>query len=148
MNSGQTLDVRAYINGRKLSNYQWLMLALCFLIVATDGMDVAIMGFLASGIISEWGISRAAFGIVMSAAPIGLAFGALLVGPMSDRLGRKKLLIGSVACFGIFSLLCATAGNIYSLSALRFLTGLGLFAPGFGSGHQGPAWMKKTRTSK
>ena len=128
MNSGQTLDVRAYINGRKLSNYQWLMLALCFLIVATDGMDVAIMGFLASGIISEWGISRAAFGIVMSAAPIGLAFGALLVGPMSDRLGRKKLLIGSVACFGIFSLLCATAGNIYSLSALRFLTGLGLGA--------------------
>lgn len=50
MNIGQTLDVRAHINGRKMSGYQWLLLALCFLIVATDGMDVAIMGFLAPDI--------------------------------------------------------------------------------------------------
>jgi hypothetical protein len=53
-----TLDVRSHINGRKMSGYQWLLLILCFLIVATDGMDVAIMGFLAPAITKEWGISR------------------------------------------------------------------------------------------
>jgi AAHS family 4-hydroxybenzoate transporter-like MFS transporter len=90
MNIGQPLDVRAHINHRKMSGRQWLLLALCFLIVATDGMDVAIMGFLAPDITREWGISRAAFGVVMSAAPIGLAIGAILVGPMSDRFGRKN----------------------------------------------------------
>lgn len=122
------IDVRAHINNRSLAPYQWLLLALCFLIIATDGMDVAIMGFLAPKIIGEWGLSRAAFGVVMSAAPFGLAIGALAVGPMSDRFGRKKLLIGSVAWFGTFSLLCAFAGDVFQLSALRFATGLGLGA--------------------
>jgi AAHS family 4-hydroxybenzoate transporter-like MFS transporter len=128
MNTAQLLDVRAHINGRKLSGYQWLLLILCFMIVATDGMDVAIMGFLAPAITKEWGISRAAFGVVMSAAPIGLAIGALLVGPMSDRFGRKKLLMLSVGWFGLFSLLSAAAPNVVMLSVLRFLTGLGLGA--------------------
>ncbi len=128
MNIGQTLDVRAHINSRKMSGYQWLLLALCFLIVATDGMDVAIMGFLAPAITKEWGISRAAFGVVMSAAPIGLAIGAILVGPMSDRFGRKKLLMTSVAWFGAFSVLSAFANDVTTLSLLRFLTGLGLGA--------------------
>jgi AAHS family 4-hydroxybenzoate transporter-like MFS transporter len=128
MNTAHTLDVRAHINGRKMSGYQWLLLVLCFLIVATDGMDVAIMGFLAPGITKEWGISKAAFGVVMSAAPFGLAVGALLVGPLSDRYGRKKLLMASVAWFGLFSVISSTAGDVVSLSVLRFLTGLGLGA--------------------
>ncbi|MDR9835429.1 MFS transporter [Herbaspirillum huttiense] len=128
MNTAQSLDVRSHINGRKMSGYQWLLLILCFLIVATDGMDVAIMGFLAPAITKEWGISRAAFGVVMSAAPIGLAVGALLVGPLSDRYGRKKLLMTAVAWFGACSLACAFAHDVVTLSALRFLTGLGLGA--------------------
>jgi MFS family permease len=105
MNTVHTLDVRQHINGRKMSGYQWLLLFLCFLIVTTDGMDVAIMGFLAPAITKEWGISKAAFGVVMSAAPIGLAFGALLIGPLSDRYGRKRLLMLAVAWFGTFSIL-------------------------------------------
>lgn len=128
MNTAQSLDVRSHINGRKMSGYQWLLLILCFLIVATDGMDVAIMGFLAPAITKEWGISRAAFGVVMSAAPIGLAVGALLVGPLSDRYGRKKLLMTAVTWFGACSLACAFAQDVVTLSALRFLTGLGLGA--------------------
>jgi len=124
----QRLDIRAHINERRMSGYQWLLLVLCFLIVATDGMDVAIMGFLAPDITREWGISKASFGMVMSAAPIGLAVGALLVGPMSDRFGRKKLLIGSIALFGVFNLLSAFADSTATLSLLRFLTGLGLGA--------------------
>ena len=116
MNTAQSLDVRSHINGRKMSGYQWLLLILCFLIVATDGMDVAIMGFLAPAITKEWGISRAAFGVVMSAAPIGLAVGALLVGPLSDRYGRKKLLMTAVAWFGACSLACAFAQDVVTVS--------------------------------
>jgi nitrate/nitrite transporter NarK len=111
MNTVQTLDVRQHINTRKMSGYQWLLLFLCFLIVATDGMDVAIMGFLAPSITREWGISKAAFGVVMSAAPIGLAIGALLIGPLSDRYGRKRLLMVAVAWFGAFSVLSLAGGR-------------------------------------
>jgi AAHS family 4-hydroxybenzoate transporter-like MFS transporter len=128
MNTAHTLDVRAHINGRKMSGYQWLLLFLCFLIITTDGIDVAIMGFLAPSITKEWGISKAAFGVVMSAAPVGLAIGALLIGPLSDRYGRKRLLMVAVAWFGLFSVLCSQASDVVSLSALRFLTGLGLGA--------------------
>lgn len=128
MTARPRLDIRAHINDRKMSSYQWLLLGLCFLIVATDGMDVAIMGFLAPDITREWGISRASFGIVMSAAPVGLAIGALMVGPLSDRFGRKKLLLGSVALFGVFNLLSAFSDSVVTLSLLRFLTGLGLGA--------------------
>jgi AAHS family 4-hydroxybenzoate transporter-like MFS transporter len=128
MNTAQSLDVREHINSRQMTGYQWLLLALCFLIVTTDGMDVAIMGFLAPAITREWGVSKAAFGAVMSAAPFGLAVGALLVGPLSDRFGRKKLLMASVAWFGLFSIISSTASDVIALSVLRFLTGLGLGA--------------------
>lgn len=128
MNTAHTLDVRAHINGRKMSGYQWLLLFLCFLIITTDGIDVAIMGFLAPAITKEWGISKAAFGVVMSAAPVGLAIGALMIGPLSDRYGRKRLLMVAVGWFGLFSVLAAQANDVVSLSALRFLTGLGLGA--------------------
>ncbi len=128
MTAVQTLDIRAHINGRKMSGTQWLLLVLCFLIVATDGIDVAIMGFLAPAITKDWGISRAAFGLVMSAAPVGLAAGALMIGPLSDRYGRKTMLLISIALFGAFSVLSALATDVLSLCVLRFLTGLGLGA--------------------
>jgi AAHS family 4-hydroxybenzoate transporter-like MFS transporter len=128
MTTSQALDVRAYIDDRKMTGYQWLLLLLCFFIVATDGMDVAVMGFLAPDITKEWGISRAAFGIVMSAAPFGLAVGALMVGPLSDRFGRKNLLMVAIALFGAFSILSAYSTDVTTLSVLRFLTGLGLGA--------------------
>ena len=88
--ASHTLDVRAFINQRALSRNQWILVLLCFLIVAVDGMDVAIMGFVAPSIIQNWQISRPAFGLVMGAAPMGLAVGALLAGPSSDWWGDAR----------------------------------------------------------
>ena len=111
-----------------MSSYQWLILGLCFLVVAVDGMDVAIMGFLAPAITKDWSVSKAAFGAVMSAAPIGLVIGALVAGPTSDRIGRKTVLTLSVAAFGLFTVLTAYASNISEMALLRLLTGVGLGA--------------------
>ena len=123
-----TIDVRRYIDERPISGYQWLLVVLCFLVVAADGMDVAIMGFVAPSILQEWGISRAAFGLVMSAAPIGLVIGALVAGPSSDRLGRKVVLVASVLLFAIFTIATAYAGSPTGMAVLRLLTGIGLGA--------------------
>lgn len=122
------VDVKAFIDERPMGRMQWLLLVLCFAIVALDGMDVAIMGFLAPSILQEWHVSRAAFGVVMSAAPLGLVLGALLAGPASDRIGRKVVLIGSVLLFGLFTFATAYAGNLTEMAALRLLTGVGLGA--------------------
>ena len=128
MRGPNTVDVNAFLNDGKMGAYQWLLLALCFLTIAADGMDVAIMGFLAPAILEEWGVSRASFGMVMSAAPIGLVLGALLAGPLSDRWGRKKVLITSVLLFGLFTLLSAGATSLTELALARLLCGLGLGA--------------------
>jgi MFS transporter, AAHS family, 4-hydroxybenzoate transporter len=128
MSGSKTIDIKAFIDERPISAYQWLVVALCFLAVTADGMDVAIMGFIAPSIIHQWAISRPEFGLVMSAAPIGLVIGALVAGPASDRIGRKTVLITSVFLFGVFTILTAFTQSPMSMAALRVLTGIGLGA--------------------
>ncbi|MEB6590281.1 MULTISPECIES: MFS transporter [Pseudomonas] len=125
---GQSLDVQSFINQQPLSRYQWRVVLLCFLIVFLDGLDTAAMGFIAPALSQEWGIDRASLGPVMSAALIGMVFGALGSGPLADRFGRKGVLVGAVLVFGGFSLASAYATNVDQLLVLRFLTGLGLGA--------------------
>lgn len=126
--SNETVDIKAWIDNRPVARYQWLIMALCFFIVLFDGFDVAVMGFIAPSLIQEWGLSKAAFGPVMSAGMIGLAIGALTAGPYADRLGRKKVLLIAVTGFSVLSLACAFARNPYELAALRLLTGIALGA--------------------
>jgi AAHS family 4-hydroxybenzoate transporter-like MFS transporter len=97
-------------------------------VVAADGMDVAIMGFIAPPILQEWNLSRPAFGLVMSAAPIGLVIGALVAGPSSDRFGRKVVLIVSVILFGLLTIATSFTNTPTEMAALRLLTGIGLGA--------------------
>ncbi len=123
-----TLDVQSLINSQPLSRYQWRIVLLCFLIVFLDGLDTAAMGFIAPALTQDWGVERASLGPVMSAALIGMVFGALGSGPLADRFGRKWVLVGAVFLFGLFSLLSAWSGNVEQLLVLRFMTGLGLGA--------------------
>lgn len=125
---GTPLDVQSFINAQPLSRYQWRVVILCFLIVFLDGLDTAAMGFIAPALSQDWGIDRASLGPVMSAALIGMVFGALGSGPLADRFGRKVVLVGAVVLFGAFSLASAYSTNVDQLLVLRFLTGLGLGA--------------------
>ncbi|MGA5481624.1 MFS transporter [Pseudomonas siliginis] len=126
--SSETIDIKAWIDNRKVVPYQWLIMGLCFFIVLFDGFDVAVMGFIAPSLIQEWGLSKAAFGPVMSAGMVGLAIGALTAGPYADRLGRKKILLTAVTGFSVLSLACAFARNPYELATLRLMTGVALGA--------------------
>lgn len=123
-----TLAVQTVIDDTRFSPSQWLILILCFLVVAADGYDTAAIGFIAPSLVHDWGIARSALGPVMSAALAGLGVGALAAGPCADRLGRKTVLVLSVGCFGAWSLVSAHAQTIGALTAFRFLTGLGLGA--------------------
>ena len=125
---GNCLDVQAFIDAKPISRYQWRIVILCFLIVFLDGLDTAAMGFIAPALSQDWGIDRASLGPVMSAALVGMVFGALGSGPLADRFGRKIVLVVSVAVFGVFSLWAAYSTNIDQLLVMRFLTGLGLGA--------------------
>ncbi len=123
-----SVDIKAFIDERPISAFQWFLVAMCFLVVVADGMDVAIMGFVTPSILGEWDISRPAFGIVISAAPFGLVIGALVAGPSSDRFGRKIVLIASVLLFGVLTLATAYASSPIEMAGLRLLAGMGMGA--------------------
>jgi MFS transporter, AAHS family, 4-hydroxybenzoate transporter len=81
------VNVQTFINEHPFSGFQWLIFTTRFVIVLLDGFDTAAIGFIAPLLITEWNISKPELAPVLSAALFGLAFGALLAGPLSDRLG-------------------------------------------------------------
>ena len=128
MSKSPSVNVQTFINEHPFSGFQWLIFSMCFVIVLLDGFDTAAIGFIAPSLTTEWNISKPALAPVLSAALFGLAFGALLAGPLSDRLGRRVLLIISVLTFAIACFSSAFSVTLVQLTALRFVTGLGLGA--------------------
>ncbi|QDY41983.1 MFS transporter [Candidatus Pantoea soli] len=128
MTSVEAVDVRQLINQNTLSSWQKRLIALCFIVVALDGMDIALMGFIAPALKAGWGVTNHQLGMVISAALIGLALGAMVAGPLADRHGRRVMILLSVLFFGIWTLATAMAQNIEQMMLFRFLTGLGLGA--------------------
>jgi MFS transporter, AAHS family, 4-hydroxybenzoate transporter len=123
-----TLDVQKFIDERPFSSFQWTTLVLCFLVAFLDGFDTAAVGFVAPALSNVWNVPPPELKQLLTIGFFGLATGALLAGPMADRIGRKWILTGSLAFFGLFSLISVQATSLTELTALRFLTGVGLGA--------------------
>ncbi|MFZ6647511.1 MFS transporter [Undibacterium sp. TJN25] len=121
-----TINVRSFIDERKFGKFQFLVAAMCALVVFLDGFDTQAIGYVAPAIIKSFQVSRASLSPVFSASLVGLMLGALLGGPVSDRFGRRPVLLAGLMFFGVMSLLTAAATSINSLLVLRLLTGLGL----------------------
>ncbi len=120
------LDIRRFIDDRPVSRYQMLVALMCGLIVFVDGFDAQAMGFVAPALTEAMGISRGVLGSVISSGLVGMMIGALVSGPLADRIGRKPVLVACVFIFGVGSLLTATAQSIESLMVWRAITGLGM----------------------
>jgi AAHS family 4-hydroxybenzoate transporter-like MFS transporter len=99
---------------------------LCGVVLFLEGYDIAAVGYAVPSLVDVWKVHPQAFTAVLTAGNVGLLLGSLCAGLLGDRLGRKPVLIGCTAVFGLFSLLSAFAGSSLHLAELRFLTGLGL----------------------
>ncbi|MFG1174652.1 MFS transporter [Erwiniaceae bacterium CAU 1747] len=122
------VNIQQAIDEAPVSRFHWVIIILGFLILAIDGFDTAAMGYIAPTLSADWGIVKQDLGPVLSAALLGLSIGALIAGPASDRLGRKRVLVFSCLFFGLASLGTAYAQTLNTLTLWRFLTGLGLGA--------------------
>lgn len=122
------VNIQQAIDDSPVSRFHWVIIILGFLILAIDGFDTAAMGYIAPSLSADWGIQKPDLGPVLSAALLGLSLGALMAGPASDRLGRKRVLVFSCLFFGLASLGTAYAQSLNMLTLWRFLTGLGLGA--------------------
>lgn len=104
----------------------WLVVALCLLVAIVEGIDIQSVGVAAPGIARMYDLGSTGLGIVMSASILGLMIGAALGGWASDHVGRKPILIASMAILGCFTLATIVAPNVGYLVAARILAGIGL----------------------
>jgi AAHS family 4-hydroxybenzoate transporter-like MFS transporter len=119
-------DVAAFIDEQPVGRFQIRLLLTCAAVLFLDGFDTQGIGYVAPALAHDWSLARGALGPVFSAGPMGNMIGALLFGPVADRIGRKRIIVVSTATFGLGTLATVFAPDITSLLVIRFLTGLGL----------------------
>jgi MFS transporter, AAHS family, 4-hydroxybenzoate transporter len=120
------VDVAAFIDAQPVGAFQIKLLLTCAAVLFLDGFDTQAIGYVAPALAKDLGLGRGMLGPVFSAGLFGLMIGALLFGPLADRVGRKKIIIFSTLAFGLGALATAFVRDVNTLLAIRFLTGLGL----------------------
>lgn len=119
-------DPRKTIAGTPMTARQTLAIAVCVLLNALDGFDVLSISFASPGIAQEWGIDRAALGVVLSMELIGMAAGSVLLGQVADRIGRKATALACLFVMALGMLATTQVASIEMLAATRLFTGLGI----------------------
>ena len=90
-------DPSEVIANSPMSAPQIVVVAITIALNALDGFDVLSISFASPGIAQEWGIDRAALGIVLSMELVGMAIGSILLGGVADRIGRRPTILGCLA---------------------------------------------------
>ena len=104
--------------------FQWRLLGIFGLVWAADAMQVIAVGFAAPSVAASFGLERVTALQIGTAFFLGMFLGAFLFGRLADRIGRKWVLVGTVAMDAVFGLASVVAGDFTWLLALRFLTGV------------------------
>lgn len=111
------------------SSMSWVQIAAVVITIglnALDGFDVLAISFASPGIAHEWGIDRAALGIVLSMELVGMGLGSMLLGGVADRIGRRRTLLACLAIMTLGMLMATRATGVFGLSAWRVFTGIGI----------------------
>lgn len=119
-------DPRETIANTPMGRAQIIAVAMCVCLNALDGFDVLSISFASPGIATEWGIDRAALGLVLSMELIGMAVGSIILGNLADRIGRRPTVLACLVIMAAGMALATTAGDVVTLSAFRLFTGFGI----------------------
>ncbi len=103
---------------------------LCWLAVALEGYDLVVLGAVIPELdkTGALGFTKATLTLVATIGLVGVGIGAVAIGPLTDRFGRRRCLISCIALFSVLTLGIAFAPNVATFAVLRFLAGLGLGA--------------------
>jgi MFS transporter, AAHS family, benzoate transport protein len=101
---------------------------LCWTAVVLDGFDLVVLGALIPVLTAgepPW-MTAAEATFVSTISLVGMTLGALAIGAATDRIGRRRALIGAVLAFSAMTLACGFAQTPMQLGLFRFLAGFGL----------------------
>ena len=103
---------------------------LCWVAVALDGFDLVVLGAVIPVLSrsGDLGFTDSSLTLASTIGLVGVGIGAVAVGPLTDRFGRRITLISSIALFSVLTLAVAVAQDVTQFTVLRFLAGLGLGA--------------------
>jgi benzoate transport len=124
--TSSTIDVGKLIDDSTLNRVSISVILLCGLIMLMDGYDYTIITVAAPVIMKEWHVGTEPFGWVFSAAFFGYLFGAMIIGSLSDRIGRKKSLLIGACIFSAGTLLVYFSHSLNSLIPMRVFAGIGI----------------------
>ncbi|TWI47073.1 AAHS family benzoate transporter-like MFS transporter [Pseudomonas duriflava] len=121
-----TIAVQPLLDNARFGRFHWRVLFWCALIIIFDGYDLVIYGVVLPVLMKEWGLTPLQAGSLGSYALFGMMFGALIFGPLSDRIGRKRSIMTCVILFSGFTVLNGFARNPLEFGICRFIAGLGI----------------------
>ena len=120
------MDPRDIMSNSDMSLRQVIVVAVTVALCALDGFDVLAISFASPGISSEWGIDRAALGVVLSMELFGMAIGSVVLGRFADACGRRPIILACVILMSAGMWLATTATSVVDLSFWRVATGIGI----------------------
>lgn len=103
-----------------------MVVGLCFLINMVDGMDVNIITFVRQALQDDWSVGDEAMGAVFSAGLFGMGLGALLIAPLADKFGRKRIILGALSLMSIGMIACGYVTTLNQLVVARVVVGIGI----------------------
>ena len=122
------IELDSFINSHPLGRFQVRIALFCAAVLFLDSFDSAALGYIAPALAEVWHLPRGALGPVFASGFLGQLIGAVVAGPVADRIGRKSVIVAACVAFGLGALATTQASSLSTLLCLRLLTGLGLGA--------------------
>ncbi|MBP0623260.1 MFS transporter [Cupriavidus consociatus] len=122
----QHIDVQKLADDASFNRFHARVLAWCLLVIIIDGYDIAVAGAALPSIMKEMGVTASTAGFMASSALFGMMFGAIFLGALSDRIGRRWTISLCVFLFSVFTAAAGLTSDPVTFSVMRFIAGLGI----------------------
>ena len=120
------IDVHQLADDARFNRFHGLVLFWCALIIVFDGYDLAVVGIALPSIMKDLGVDPTQAGFMVSSALFGMAFGAIFLGTLADRIGRRWSIVVCITLFSVFTAAAGLTRDPMLFAASRFLAGLGI----------------------
>jgi MFS transporter, AAHS family, 4-hydroxybenzoate transporter len=122
----RVIDIERVFDDQKIGSFHIKLMLLSFLVLMTDGFDLGAAAYAGPGILKEWNLSGRELGALFSSSIAAGFIGPPLFGFLSDKFGRKRVIVCGAYFFGLFTLAAVLTNSLNELIVVRALAGVAL----------------------